>query len=194
MRIRTQAAVRRLIALTALVAALLAVAVSPALAGAPAPVDARCPDPGQAPEQATLHYMRSSMLCLVNRVRERYGLGPLAYNPELRRSATGHSQDMVVHRYFSHEGPSGSTVGTRIASAGYLARFSTYFVGENIGGGGQKEGSPLAVFRSWMHSPPHRANMLDPDFHDFGVGVARGYPEGGGAAAATYTLDLGMRH
>jgi uncharacterized protein YkwD len=154
----------------------------------------RCVGADEAPKQATLHYLRSSTLCLVNRVRLHYGLKALRYNPQLRSSATGHSWDMVAHGYLAHDGPSGSTIGTRVASAGYLARVSTYFVGENIGGGaGRRAGSAMAVFRTWMQSPPHRANILDAGFHDFGVGVARGYPGGGGSAAATYTLDFGTR-
>jgi uncharacterized protein YkwD len=101
---------------------------------------------------------------------------------------------MVANGYFSHYGPTGSTVGSRLAEAGYLARASTYIVGENIGGGSGRSGSPLAILQAWMHSPPHRANILDAGFHDVGVGVASGYPAGGGAWAATYTLDFGMRH
>jgi uncharacterized protein YkwD len=191
----TQNALRRLtfqVALAVLTAILL---LGAGRARAETQTGARCAQAGEAPGEATLHYMRSSMLCLINRVRERYGLEPLDYNVDLRRSATGHSNDMVAHDYFSHYGPDGSTLGGRVARAGYLARVNTYFIGENIGGGkGPAAGSPIAVFRSWMHSPPHRANILDPSFHDFGVGVSRGYPYGGGRTSATYTLDLGMRH
>ncbi len=181
------------VAVVVLTAALLfTVAFGAGRAGAQ--TNARCDQAGEAPSEATLHYLRSSMLCLINRVREHYGLEPFHYNVELRRSATGHSNDMVANDYFSHYGPSGSTLGGRVARAGYLARVNTYFIGENIGGGvGTAAGSPIAVFRSWMHSPPHRANILDRSFHDFGVGVSRGYPHGGSPAAATYTLDLGMR-
>jgi uncharacterized protein YkwD len=190
----TQAALARLTVLTALVAALFLATVI-AADRSDAATQVRCGETERAPQQATLHQLRSSVLCLVNRVRQHYGLGRLSYNAELRRSATGHSNDMVVRDYFSHYGPSGSTVGSRVARSGYLARVNTFFVGENIGGGvGAQRGSPVAVLRSWMHDPPHRANLLDPDFHDFGVGICRGYPHGGGGAAATYTLDLGMRH
>jgi uncharacterized protein YkwD len=189
-----QGALVRLVVLAVLVASLFA-ATALGAERSDAEIEARCEQADEAPRQATLHYLRSSVLCLVNRVRQHYGLEALSYNAELRSSATGHSNDMVVHGYFAHDGPSGSTVGTRVAKAGYLARVNTYFIGENIGGGvGGSGGSPLAVLRSWMHSPPHRANILDPDFHDFGVGVARGFPFGGGSAAATYTLDFGMRH
>jgi uncharacterized protein YkwD len=155
---------------------------------------ARCAHTGSAPQQATLHYLRTSMLCLVNRVRERYGIAPLRFNIDLFRSATGHSNDMVRNGYFSHYGSAGSTLTGRVGRAGYLAGAGFYLIGENIGGGpGRRFGSPIQVFRSWMDSPPHRANMLDPKFYDFGVGVARGYPYGGGMTAATYTLDLGTR-
>jgi uncharacterized protein YkwD len=192
MSIGTQSALRRLTVTVALLALLVASGLAAAHANA---AKSPCDEAAQAPRQASLNDLRSSMLCLVNRVREHYGIEPLEENAPLRRSATGHSNDMVEHGYFSHDGPAGSTVGSRVTQSGYLARVNAYFIGENIGGGvGPKRGSALAVFRAWMHSPPHRANILDTEFHDLGVGVARGYPAGGGIAAATYTLDLGMRN
>lgn len=193
MSTRTQGALRQLTLTAALLATLVVCgALSAARVGAEAP--SPCDEATQAPRQASLDELRTSMLCLVNRVRDHYGLAPLDENTPLRRSATGHSNDMVEHGYLSHGGPAGSTVGSRVTQAGYLARVNAYFIGENIGGGvGRERGSALAVFRAWMHSPPHRENILDPEFHDLGIGVARGYPDGGGAAAATYTLDLGMR-
>lgn len=157
--------------------------------------DARpqCAGANVAPAQATLHFLRSSVICLVNRAREHYGLPQLRYNPKLRRSATGHSNDMVTNGYFSHFGPRGSTPSGRITKAGYLARARSYFLGEDLAGGSGRDGSPLGVFRAWMDSPPHRANVLDPRFADVGVGVARGFPLGGGPNSATYTIDFGAR-
>jgi uncharacterized protein YkwD len=134
------------------------------------------------------------MLCLVNRARERSGIRPLHLDRDLQRSAAGHSNDMVRHRNFSHSGSHGSTLLGRVGRAGYLSGAGFYFVGENIGGGpGRRYGSAIQVFRAWMHSPPHRANILERRFRDAGVGVARGFPWGGGSHAATYTLDLGVR-
>lgn len=164
-----------------------------------APVDAagpsfRCAKAGSPPAGASLHFLRSSVLCLVNRARELHGLRSLQYNVDLRDSATGHSNDMVQNRYFSHFGSGGSSPGGRVARTGYLASAGAYIIGEDIGGGvGRRFGSPLAVFQAWMHSPPHRANILEPKFDDDGVGVARGFPLIGHPNAATYTLDLGMR-
>jgi uncharacterized protein YkwD len=137
--------------------------------------------------------MRSSVLCLLNRIRAHHKLHPLAYNRALRTSASAHSVSMVVHGYFAHEGPGGS-MDSRISRAGYLAAGSRFVIGEDIGGGAGPLGSPLAVVRDWMHSPPHRRNILDPHFRDAGVGVARGFPySGAGARAATYTVDFGAR-
>jgi uncharacterized protein YkwD len=42
-----------------------------------------------------------------------------------------------------------------------------------------------------MHSPGHRANILNPGFHEIGLGVARGAPVGGQDRAATYVTDFG---
>jgi uncharacterized protein YkwD len=45
-----------------------------------------------------------------------------------------------------------------------------------------------------MHSPAHRANILNPQFRHLGVGFARGYPGGTGSGdGGIYTTDFGMR-
>ena len=173
-----------LLALIALGAALLPAA---SVAGGPP-----CGQATAAPARLTLHQMRSSELCLINRVRTHYGLVTLHYNADLRDSATGHSDSMVSHRYFAHEGPGGS-VDSRISRAGYLSQADSFVIGENIGGGTGHQGSPWTIFEDWMNSPPHRANILDPSFRDVGVGVARGFPLGGHSGAATYTVDFGAR-
>jgi uncharacterized protein YkwD len=180
---------------SALAALATAAAISPVRAEASrSVVRHQCVGANVAPAQASLHFLRSSVLCLVNRMREHHGLARLRYNPDLRRSATGHSKDMVANGYFSHFGPGGSTPSGRISRAGYLTRARRYFLGEDLAGGdGRRYGSPLSVFRAWMHSPPHRANILDSRFDDVGVGVARGFPLGGGPNSATYTIDFGTR-
>jgi uncharacterized protein YkwD len=179
---------------SALAAALLLAALVVALASATgaAASSPPCGNSTAAPQQLTLHQMRASELCLINRVRAHYGLHPLIFNAELRDSATGHSDSMVTHHYFAHEGPGGS-MDSRITRTGYLHHAGAFTVGENIGGGHGRRGSPMAVFEEWMRSPPHRANILDPGFRDAGVGVARGYPMGGVVGSATYTVDFGAR-
>jgi uncharacterized protein YkwD len=181
--------------LAALCVAMLA---SAALSAWSAPVasaaigESDCGDVTAAPSRLSLQEMRTSELCLMNRVRAHYGLQPLAFNVDLRDAAVAHSLSMVLHDYFAHEGPGGS-MDSRITRAGYLARARSFTVGENIAAGGGRQGSPWEIFEDWMHSPPHRANILDPNYRDAGVGVARGYPFGAADRAATYTVDFGAR-
>lgn len=158
-----------------------------------AATDGPCGNATATPAQLTLHQMRSSELCLINRVRVHHGLVPLRFNADLRDSATGHSDSMVVHRFFGHEGPGGS-VDSRISRTGYLDDTAHAFaIGENIAAGSGHDGSPWQIFEDWMHSTPHRENILDPSYRDAGVGVARGFPFSGAGAAATYTVDFGAR-
>jgi uncharacterized protein YkwD len=70
---------------------------------------------------------------------------------------------------------------------------SFWSVGENIAWGGDSRGTPKSIVKSWMHSPPHRANILNPQFRALGVGFARGRPGGKREGAGMYTTDFGMR-
>jgi uncharacterized protein YkwD len=47
----------------------------------------------------------------------------------------------------------------------------------------------------WMHSAGHRANILNPQYRDIGIGAALGAPVevSGASNAATYTTDFGER-
>ncbi|MGE5282032.1 MAG: CAP domain-containing protein [Chloroflexota bacterium] len=153
-----------------------------------------CGKSSHAPAELTGHQLRTSVLCLVNAARERHGLARLHFKVPLRKAATGHSLSMVRSRLFSHYGPGGSSVTTRVAHTGYLFHASSYRLAENIAAGeGRKYGSPLGIVRLWMHSPPHRANILDPSLRDFGVGIARGDAFAGTSKGVTYTLDFGAR-
>jgi len=178
--------------LKSLCATLLTVAIGLSLLPSAGYGDAkrpRCGDIFQSPAGATDHQLRTSVLCLVNRARERHGIRRLEFNIALRRSASGHSLSMVRSGSFSHYGPSGSTPTIRVTHAGYLAHVRSYRIAENIAAGeGRQFGSPMAIVAMWMHSPPHRANILDRGLRDFGVGVARS-----GRDAATYTLVFGSR-
>jgi len=107
----------------------------------------------------------SEVIDLVNVEREARGLHPLAYDYSLAAAARDHSEDMGVQDYFSHTSLDGRTVGDRILAAGYS--YNTY--GENIGAG---QPTPEIIINSWMSSSGHRANILNPNFCDIGVGYA----------------------
>ena len=60
----------------------------------------------------------------------------------------------------------------RARDAGYDWRA----IGENIAEG---QTSVEEVMDTWMHSPGHRRNILDPDFKELGIGLAFGNSAGG---------------
>lgn len=140
---------------------------------------------------AAIRSARDATLCLLNRVRARYGLRPFRLNAKLSHAARAHSHDMVRHRYFAHESRNGRSPFDRMRATHYVPRNAAWWLGENIGWGSGTLSEPAAMVRAWMHSPPHRANILSRHFRDIGIGIAPGAPIGG--RGATYTTDFG-RH
>lgn len=133
---------------------------------------------------------RDATLCLLNRVRSRHGLPPLRLNAKLSRAARRHSHDMVRHRYFAHDSRNGRSPFDRMRATRYVPRNASWWLGENIGWGSGTLAEPIAMVRAWMHSPPHRENILNRRFRDIGIGIAVGAPVGGDGA--TYTTDFGQ--
>lgn len=142
-----------------------------------------------AVRKATVRQARDATLCLLNRVRAQHGLPPLRLNARLSRVAGQHSRDMVRRRYFGHDSLNGRSPFARMLASHYVPRDASWWLGENIGWGSGSLAQPIAMVRAWMHSPPHRANILSRHFRDVGIGVAPGAPVGGGGA--TYTTDFG---
>ena len=108
----------------------------------------------------------ASFATLLNNVRLDAGSGPVAYDSRLDAAAQAHADDMLDNNYFSHTGLNGSSVSDRVRAAGYNYRA----LGENIAAGYQSEESVMA---GWVGSPGHQANNINPNFEDFGLGVAR---------------------
>ncbi|HEX6766610.1 MAG TPA: CAP domain-containing protein [Polyangiaceae bacterium] len=92
---------------------------------------------------------------------------PLAMQAELRCAARNHSLDMATRGFFDHENPDGDGPAERISRAG----FEWTAIGENIA---QGQETPDAVMTSFMESPGHCANILEPRFEFIGVGYVGG--------------------
>jgi hypothetical protein len=118
-----------------------------------------------------------SLLCLANAVRVRSGLATLAADARLDAAARAHSADMVARGYFSHTGLDGSSPSDRAQAAGYPGG-----AGENIAASSRS--TAISVFSLWRTSPGHNANLLGA-YSATGLGVAPGFPEGGGGITAT---------
>jgi uncharacterized protein YkwD len=100
---------------------------------------------------------------------------------------------MAERNYFSHQSRDGSSFLDRLRRADYLPSSGAWTVGENLAWGSDRLATPKEILRSWMHSPAHRANILDRHFREIGIGIVVGAPVGGVANAATYASEFGAR-
>ena len=156
--------------------------------------NASCSDIDLRPTADNATRIEASTFCLVNVQRARHDRHALRRNSDLARSAARHSEDMVSENYFDHVSPGGETPLARIKASTYLPRRSAYMVGENIALGTMQLATPASIVASWMKSPDHRANILNPDFRDSGIGVVARAPRqySSGLLGATYTQQFGV--
>jgi uncharacterized protein YkwD len=122
-------------------------------------------------------------LSLHNRARKNRGLRALCVHPKLTKAARAHSAHMIKKDYLGH-----GSVGSRLKSHGYNWRIYA----ENIAGGSDTYGAPSNVFKRWMGSSGHRANILDRRFREIGIGIATGNYKGR-TGYTMYTVDFGTR-
>ena len=152
-----------------------------------------CGPVDERPQQAGVGAAGQATLCLLNRERTARGLAALRENGLLDQTSVEHSDDMVKRNYFEHNSTDGRTVEDRLRAVGY-ARGVNASGGENIAYGVGAEATPRSIVSAWMHSPPHRADILRQAFTEVGIGVALGAPVVGAGKqkdAATYTTDFG---
>jgi uncharacterized protein YkwD len=102
---------------------------------------------------------------LVNIERQKLDLAPVRFSPPLSFHARKHSQNMALRGDISHLSTSGETYSERLVEGGF------YFIknGENVAY--SQTFIPEFIHQSFMDSPGHRANVLDPDFDELGIGV-----------------------
>ncbi len=128
-------------------------------------------DPPPAARAAAAAGPTAEVVAATNAERARRGLLALTVDARLTAAAQGHSDDMVRRAFFGHGDPDGMQVWDRAVARGYRYRR----VAENIAAG---QRTPVEVVAGWMDSPGHRANILDRDVTQIGVGFAVGGPYG----------------
>ncbi len=154
-----------------------------------------CAYAGLMPTARNLGLVRAATLCLINRERVARGERPLLANARLQRAAQEHTESMAFGDYFEHVGPSGMTPLARLRAVGYISSSHvSYEVGENIAWGTLWLATPGSIVGSWMRSPGHRANILDPRYRETGIGVSAHPPASlaQGQPGAIYTQDFGV--
>lgn len=125
--------------------------------------------PGQkltVPSLADVKAIEYEVIKLVNIERSKNGLSQLTADWQLSRVARYKSTDMRDKNYFSHYSPTYGDPFKMMHDFG----ISFYAAGENIAKG---QPTPQAVMQAWMNSPGHRANILNPQFNEIGVGIAK---------------------
>lgn len=112
------------------------------------------PSPGEDPAAET------ELLAMANRSRQQAGVPPLRRNDDLMKAARAHARLMIAQRQLSHQFEGEPSLLKRLHETGVPLNS----VAENVAYNNGAE----QVFDSFMHSPPHRSNLLDPDFNAAG--------------------------
>ncbi len=99
---------------------------------------------------------------LVNEERAKAGLPALTMQADITKAANVRAKE--IKQKFSHTRPDGSSFSSALTQQGVSYRTS----GENIAYG---QATPEAVMEGWMNSSGHRANILNRNFKNIGVGL-----------------------
>jgi len=164
-RLRSRRAGTRIVVLPVLLA--LALAQSAALAGT-------LPLPAQEPIPPADPAVEAALLRATNDARAAHGLASVAQDEGLARAARAHAAEMAQLDYFSHGSPvpAHDSLQKRLALAGS----PLVEVAENIvmlARPGDAQNAGRQAVDDWLHSPPHRKNLLDASYDRVGFGAAR---------------------
>jgi hypothetical protein len=106
------------------------------------------------------------LLDLVNQTRARAGLTPLTLDSGLSKAARVHAEEMFAARQLSHQFSGEHSLPERLA---VTTTKQLEQEGENVA----LDFDAANAQQHLMLSPPHRANLLNPNFNVIGLGVVR---------------------
>jgi uncharacterized protein YkwD len=113
--------------------------------------------------------LQQQMILAINAHRAANGLAPYVADGTLNQVAFARAQDMDSRGYFSHITPEGKRIRDLVREQGVSATW----VGENIERNVQPADQTVAHSINWfMNDPPHRYNILHPNYNRVGVGVS----------------------
>jgi uncharacterized protein YkwD len=101
----------------------------------------------------------------LNQSRRQAGLPALSVDRQLTEAARQHSQLMSEKNTLGHVLPGETGVADRLAAVGVHFNRS----GENVGYNSDFNG----IHAGFMKSPPHRENILNPNYTQVGIGVVK---------------------
>lgn len=115
--------------------------------------------------------VQSVLVSQTNENRIAVNENALRVSPLLQRAADLKAEDMAARGYFAHTSPDGLAPWYWLEKVGY--GFSA--AGENLA---VNFSDSADVMNAWLASPDHRANILNDNFSEVGIGTARGDYEG----------------
>jgi len=111
------------------------------------------------------------MFDLTNRIRAERRIPILGLDARLCHAAAVHAEEMARYNYVSDRGhgifPMRSNPGSRAWACGY----AWSAIAETVCGGSSDVAS---VLKSWLSSRSHARILMDPQYQDAGIGMARG--------------------
>ncbi|HEU5350433.1 MAG TPA: CAP domain-containing protein [Terracidiphilus sp.] len=127
-----------------------------------------------------VHSASEQLFALANKARAEQGAPRLEWDSSLAVAALRHCQRMAAEGPIAHRYNGEMSVSERAQAAG--AHFS--LVEENVAVGQY----PAQIQDAWLHSPEHRANLLNPKVDRVGIGVV----QSNGALYAVEDFDRGV--
>jgi uncharacterized protein YkwD len=122
--------------------------------------------------------VETRVVTLTNDLRKQQGLQPVQPESHLTDAARSFAAHIAKTDKLDHDAD-GSTPADRITKRGYryciIAENLSY---ESSSGGFTPDRLAENFIRGWNESPTHRANMLEPEFTQIGLGVAPGNQPG----------------
>jgi uncharacterized protein YkwD len=138
-----------------------------------------------AVQTPALLYNEARTVYLGNLARRDHGVPPLRWNRQLTHASRWFSWDSTENRpggFCGHQDTQGHWPDFRARAFGYL------------GGAGAENAycaylSPAEAIQGWMDSPGHRANLLDPNSREIGLGYYRRSSDGRGYVTQDFGND-----
>ncbi len=107
------------------------------------------------------------LIGLANDYRQAHSLAVLTVNPLLEEAAQMKAQDMAQKGYFAHTSPEGVTPWHWFEKVGY----NFVFAGENLA---VNFSDSQALHNAWLSSLGHKNNIVNQNFSEIGIAVAKG--------------------
>jgi Cysteine-rich secretory protein family len=117
----------------------------------------------QGENRANIQTADEQLLARANQERAQTGAGRLQWDPALAAAALYHCRRMAAEGPISHQYRGEPDLAARAGQAG--AHFS--LIEENVAVGATAD----TIHESWMHSPGHRTNLLNPEVDRVGIAV-----------------------